>query len=198
MKLTLPAILAIVIGLFFSGFFTHKVLSERGQRDTTTTIVPIPTPKPVEQSNIPAAPIVDYQQIPVPVPVADDMMVVENERLRHLVDTLTMTRVQLGHVIDSLAVARFSVVPFTFNLEPGDFTGKAGVGYYPMLRQFSLDLIPGSVHIPLKTVTIHPAWWLKPALLIGGASTAYFVQNKNTTGALISGGASTVLLFIDF
>jgi hypothetical protein len=69
-----------------------------------------------------------------------------------------------------------------------------------MGEEFGVKLVPTSLTLPVTTITNtrHSAWWVKPVAFLGGAATVYFINEKNSTGALIAGGAATLVIFIDF
>lgn len=196
------ALIALLLG-FFAGYGVSGCGKDNVTSDTTT--VSVKPPPAQTTTGIPAKPVppkIVYKDRLVPDSSAlyeSAWLQNENAVLKDSLDSLMAQTDGLRARLAVLLAPHTANSKFDFNFASGGFLrGDAEQAYVPLKEQFGLKLTPTELNIPVITNTKHPAWWVKPALLLGGASTAYFIGEKNSTGALIAGGASSVLLFVEF
>lgn len=202
-KLASALIIVGLVVIFLGGYWTRGALEGRGVTSDTTAVAVKPPPAQVT-TNIPAqvAPKIIYRDRVVPDSTAlyeSAWLQNENATLRDSLDTLMAAKDSLRAKLTVLLAPHVAETTFHFDLPPTGFlNGTAQQAYAPMSQTFGLNLIPTQLSIPVITNTKKPAWWVKPAVFVGGAATAYFVQKENSTGALIAGGASLFIIIVEF
>jgi len=195
------ALIALLLG-FFAGYGVNGCGTPNITSDTTT--VSVKPPPAQTTTGIPAKPVtkIVYKDRVVTDSTAlweSAWLQNENATLKDSLDALLADTDSLRARLAVLLAPHTATSKFDFNFASGGFLrGDAEQAYVPLKERFGLKLTPTDLNIPVITNTKHSAWWVKPALLLGGASTAYFIGEKNSTGALIAGGASSVLLFVEF
>lgn len=191
--------------IFFGGYWVRGWV-EHSNITHDTTAVAVKPPDPSTTTNIPGKPVpskIVYRDRVVLDSTAlweSAWLQNENARLTEQLDALMADKDSLRDKLDILLAPHTGTSAFRFDLLDGKgwLAGNAEQGYAPMSEAFGLKLTPTELYLPQITITKHPAWWVKPATFIGGAATAYFITEKNSTGALIAGGASSILLFVEF
>lgn len=184
--------------IFCVGFYSGKHEALKGARIDTVSVIVKP-PAEISYVAIPGK-IVYRDRIDSTAVYESAWLQNENAALRGQLDTLLANKDSLASRLAVLLAPHQAVQTFSFNLldGKGHLNGNAALAYVPMKQQFGLTLTPTELSLPEITKTKFPPAWAAPALFAGGGSTAYFIQQKNSTGALISGGASLILYLLEF
>lgn len=197
----LAAAIVVVLLLFGSGYWTRGCVDQSGVTSDTTAVVVKP-PAPQTTTNIPSKPTIVYRDRLVPDSSAlwqSAWLQNENATLNDRVDSLMAEKDSLRARLEVLLSPHVATTPFRFDLPPTGFlSGVAEQAYSPMSQTFGLELRPTELQVPVITNTKRPAWWVKPAVFVGGAATAYFITEKNSTGALIAGGVTLIPIIVEF
>ena len=194
--------IALILLVFSIGFFSGKHAALAGAKIDTTYVHVTPPPS-VSHTGIPGTvvtQIVYRDRIDSTSYYESAWLQNENFDLHAKVDTLLANKDSLEARLTVLLAPHQAVQSFSFSLldGKGHLNGSAALAYVPMKEQFGLTLTPTELYLPEITKTKFPPAWAAPALFAGGGSTAYFIQQKNSTGALISGGASILLYLLEF
>lgn len=201
----LAAAIFVVLLLFGTGYWTRGCVDDRGVvSDTTAVVVKPPAPSTTTGTPGTVPPKIVYRDRLVPDSSAlwqSAWLQNENARLSEQLDSLMADKDSLRARLDVLLAPHTAVSPFQFSPLLGDqgyLKGTAEQAYIPMKQEFGLKLTPTDLSLPVITNTKHPAWWVKPVVFVGGATTMYFVTEKNSTGALISGGLTLIPIIVEF
>jgi hypothetical protein len=194
--------IGMIVLIFCVGFWSGKHEALKGAR-IDTTYVNVAPPPAITHIEIPGAVVtkIVYRDRTDSTAIYESAWLQnENATLHAQLDTLLADKDSLKTRLEVLLAPHQAVQSFSFSLldGKGHLNGNAALAYVPMKEQFGLTLTPTELYLPEITKTKFPPVWAAPALFAGGGSTAYFIQQKNSTGALISGGASLLLYLLEF
>lgn len=196
--------IAICIALFVAGgLVDHFILFPAPTYKTDTTAVSIPPPAPFVAANIPAKVTPDTVYRDAKPDTTMEKVLTgyrsSNNDLKAQIDSLLKDKDSARVTLAKLLAEHSGETPFDLKLgDTGYVAGTASLKYAPMTEMFGLVLAPSKLYIPQITKTQKQPFWVKPAAVLGGAATAYFITEKNSTGALIAGGVSLATIVFDF
>lgn len=205
-QLSSKAVWITLIVVFLLGVMTdHYIFSPTPDYGRDTVRVEIPVPGPSTTLGIPAVipPKIIYRNRLI----ADSTALYEsawlqnaNSALELQLDSLMRDRDSMRQTLQRLLSPHTARSPFHFDFadNKGSLSGYADQAYIPMSQEFGLMLVPTELYVPEITITKRPAWWVKPAIFLGGAATTYFITEHNSTGALVAGGITLVPLLVEF
>lgn len=194
-----PIVLMLLV--FAGGWFAHVHYVSTITADTTHTVTPATPPPVIPPTVIPATPTHDpgLDTSDTNVPSVDTLyLYVPDPELLAYVDTLIADRDSLRSRLTVALAYHKARHPFEFKFEQGGhLQGYSDLGYSPVRETFSISHTPTELYLPMTTITKKEAWWVKPAVFVGGALTAHFLHEKDNAAALITGGVTTTIIILE-
>jgi len=195
-KFSLIAICVVVVlgGVYYVGY--RAGASSAAPAGTTVPPAPVVF-QPIPATPIPAKPV-PPDTVYLAFPVGDSTL---SQRIDELITDnghLIGEQEILNKKLASYLQPHYATQPFRLEFEGGSVTGWADLGYAPIDKSFALKLTPVNLTIPICPPQRKQPWWVKPAAAVGGALTYHFISKDNLTGSLIAGGATGLLIAIEF
>jgi hypothetical protein len=188
------AVIGVAFGIFYGGRMYER---STYRADTTYVTVPLPMVGP------PAIVTTTPATTTPPETQWHTQIVVDTAQFVHfqaIADSVIREKDSLQARLVRLYEPKYGVSQFANReLAPGfQVSGEIVQSYAPLREQFTSDIKFTKITFPEITKTQVHSWWVKPAIFLGGALTYHFATHNSNDAALITAGASTILIIWEF